>query len=146
MEVSKARQMSYCKLTICYESPFWIGLIETENDDGYRVARHVFGDEPTDPQIFEFIRDHWNDLCFTEELKIEKPEGRKINHKRMQRLISKEIAANARRGTKAQQALAQQREADKLERRQQSKAQREAEKQERFAKRQEKRKQKHRGH
>lgn len=138
--------MSYCKLTICYDSPFWIGLIETEDDGSYQVARHVFGPEPTDPEIELFIHDNWNELKFTEGLLIEKTEGKKINHKRMQRIIKKEIAAHARKGTKAQQALSEQREAHKVEKKERSKAQREAEKQERFEKRSAKRKQKHRGH
>lgn len=138
--------MSYCKLTICFENPFWIGLVETEDEGDYQVARHVFGPEPTDPEIIEFIRDNWNELRFTAELQVEKTEGRKINHKRMQRIIAKEIAAHARKGTKAQQALSEQRETNKLEKQKQSKEQREAEKAERFEKRTEKRKQKHRGH
>lgn len=138
--------MSYCKLTICFEKPFWIGLVETEDESGYQVAKHVFGPEPTDPEVGEFIRDNWEELRFTEGLQVEKTEGKKINHKRMQRIIAKEIAAHARKGTKAQQALAEQREVNKVEKQQRSKAQREAEKQERYTKRTEKRKQKHRGH
>lgn len=138
--------MSYCKLTICFETPYWIGLFEAEDEAGYRAAKHIFGAEPTDPEVGEFLRDHWNELRFTEDLQVEKTEGRKINHKRMQRIISKEIARNVRKGTKAQQALSEQREASKIERKQQSKAEREAEKQTRFEKRTEKRKQKHRGH
>ena len=35
---------SLCKLTICFEEPFWIALVETQDDqEGYKVARHVFG-------------------------------------------------------------------------------------------------------
>lgn len=138
--------MSYCKLTICFEKPFWIGLVETEDEGVYQVAKHTFGPEPTDPEIGEFIHDHWNELRFTDELQVEKTEGKKINHKRMQRMINKEIAAHARKGTKAQQALAEQREMNKQDKQQRTKAEREAEKQERFDKRTEKRKQKHRGH
>lgn len=138
--------MSYCKLTICFEKPFWIGLVEVEDESGYQVAKHVFGSEPSDPEVGEFIREHWRELRFTDELQVEKTEGKKINHKRMQRIIAKEIAAHARKGTKAQQALAEQRETNKSERKKKSKAEREAEQKERFAKRTEKRKQKHRGH
>lgn len=138
--------MSYCKLTICFESPFWIGLVETEDEEGYQAAKHTFGAEPSMPEIEEFIRDHWRELRFTEHLQVEKTGGKKINHKRMQRIIAKEIETHARKGTKAQQALAEQREAGKLEKQQKTKAMREAEQKERFAQRTEKRKQKHRGH
>lgn len=139
--------MSYCKLTICFEAPFWIGLVESEDDDGsYQVAKHTFGPEPTDPEVGVFIHDHWDELHFTNCLQVEKTSGRKINHKRMQRIIEKEIAANACRGTKAQQAIAEERESDKLEKKRCSKEVREAEAQVRFEQRTEKRKQKHRGH
>ena len=127
--------MSYCKLTICFESPYWIGIVESEDDSCYQAAKHIFGAEPTDPEIGEFIRDHWNELSFTSDFQVEKTEGRKINHKRMQRLISKEIAAHSSRGTKAQQALSKQREENKQASRRQSKVEREAEKQERFTQR-----------
>ena len=139
--------MNSCKLTICFERPFWIGLVEVEDGSGlYQVAKHIFGPEPTDPEVGEFIREHWNSLRFTSELQVEKVGGKKINHKRMQRIIAKEIAANARRGTKAQQALSIDQESRKVENKKVSKAQRETEQQERFEQRQEKRKQKHRGH
>lgn len=139
--------MHYCKMTICFEAPFWIALIETEDPSGnYRVAKHTFGPEPSDPEVGAFIHDHRNELRFTAELQVEKVGGKKINHKRMQRIIAKEIAANVRSGTKAQQALAEEREATALERKQISKEQHEAQKQAKFDQRSEKRKQKHRGH
>ena len=138
---------SLCKLTICFEDPFWIALVETQDDaEGYRVARHVFGPEPTDPEVEEFIHNNWRTLRFTEALQLEKRGGTKINPKRLRRIIEREIAANARTGTKAQQALAEQREAQKAERKAESKAQREARERALFAQKQEKRKQKHRGH
>lgn len=55
--------MSLCKLTVCFEEPFWVGIVETENNGAYSVARHVFGAEPTTPEVFSFICDHWNDLA-----------------------------------------------------------------------------------
>ncbi|MDD6651887.1 MAG: YjdF family protein [Eggerthellales bacterium] len=135
-----------CKLTIYFDDPFWVALVETEENGQYRVARHVFGPEPTDPQIEEFIHDNWRTLHFTDALQVEKKGGKRINPKRMRRIIEKEIAANAVRGTKAQQALAEQREAHKLEKRAKSKEQKEAETERKFQQRAEKRKQKHRGH
>lgn len=135
-----------CKLTICFEDPFWVGLVEIEEDGAYRVARHVFGPEPTLPEIEVFIRTHWRELRFTAELQVEKRGGRKINPKRMRRIIEREMARNATRGTKAQQALAEQREANKVERKTQSKIERDAERDRRFQQRCAKRKEKHRGH
>lgn len=137
---------SSCKLTICFEDPFWVGLVEVEEGDVYRVARYVFGPEPTLPEIEAFIRAHWRELRFTADLQVEKKGGKKINPKRMRRIIEKEMARNATHGTKAQQALAEQREANKVERKAQSKAERDAERERRFQQRSAKRKEKHRGH
>ena len=66
------------------------------------------------------------------------------NPKRMQRQIRKQTAASTV-GTRSQQALQLQREAQKLEKQTRSREQREEEKQRRFTCRQQKRKEKHRG-
>ena len=102
--------MSLCKLTVCFEEPFWVGIVETENNGAYSVARHVFGAEPTTPEVFNFICDHWNDLRFTHDVQVEVTETERINPKRLQRMIGKEMREHARPGTKAQQTLAEQRE------------------------------------
>ena len=136
---------SSCKLTICFEDPFWVGLVEVEEGDVYRVARHVFGPEPTLPEIEAFIRAHWRELRFTADLQVEKKGGKKINPKRMRRIIEKEMARNATHGTKAQQALALQREENKQVRKTRSRAEKEAEETRKYALRQEKKKAKHRG-
>ena len=101
--------MSLCKLTVRFEEPFWIGLVETEDGGSYSVAKHVFGAEPTTPEVFDFIRDHWNDLRFTHEVQVEAKESKRINPKRLRRMIEKEMRSDAWRGTKAQQTLAEQR-------------------------------------
>lgn len=62
----------------------------------------------------------------------------------MQRQIRKQTAASTV-GTRSQQALQLQREAQKLEKQTRSREQREEEKQRRFTCRQQKRKEKHRG-
>ena len=138
--------MSLCKLTVCFEEPFWIGLIEKEDDGAYSVAKHVFGAEPTTPEVFSFVCDHWNDLRFTHDVQVEVRQSKRINPKRLQRMIEKEMKANARLGTKAQQTLAEQREMAIEASKALSRERRDELKREQFAKRTEKRKQKHRGH
>ena len=41
--------------TLLFENPFWIGVFENECGKNYEVARVVFGVEPTDAQLYEFI-------------------------------------------------------------------------------------------
>lgn len=137
--------MSMSKLTVRFEDPFWVGIIEVEDEGGYRVARHVFGAEPTTPEVLRFVCDKWRELRFTDGIQIQVEQAKRINPKRLRRMIEKEIRSNARRGTKAQQALAEQREAAKGESEALSRARREERRRERFAKRTEKRKRKHRG-
>lgn len=137
--------MGMSKLTVRFEDPFWVGVIEVEDEGGYRVARHVFGAEPTTPEVLRFVCDRWRELRFTDGTQIRTEQAKRVNPKRLRRMIEREIQSSARRGTKAQQALAEQREAAKEAGRARSRACREERCRERFAKRTEKRKQKHRG-
>lgn len=137
--------MGMSKLTVRFEDPFWVGVIEVEDEGGYRVARHVFGAEPTTPEVLRFVCDRWRELRFTDGIQIRTEQAKRVNPKRLRRMIEREIRSSARRGTKAQQALAEQREAAKEAGRARSRACREERRRERFAKRTEKRKQKHRG-
>ncbi|WP_346687476.1 YjdF family protein [Enteroscipio rubneri] len=137
--------MSMSKLTVRFEDPFWVGIIEVESEGDYRVARHVFGAEPTTPEVLRFVCDKWRELRFTDGIQVQVEQAKRVNPKRLRRMIEKEIRSSARRGTKAQQALAEQREAAKGESEALSRARREEQRRERFAKKTEKRKQKHRG-
>ncbi|WP_380783968.1 YjdF family protein [Slackia equolifaciens] len=133
------------KLTVRFEDPFWVGIIEVESEGDYRVARHVFGAEPTTPEVLRFVCDKWRELRFTDGIQIQVEQAKRVNPKRLRRMIEKEIRSSARRGTKAQQALAEQREAAKGKGEAVSRARREERRRERFAKKTEKRKRKHRG-
>lgn len=106
----------------------------------------MFGAEPTTPEVLRFVCDKWRELRFTDGIQVQVEQAKRVNPKRLRRMIEKEIRSSARRGTKAQQALAEQREAAKGESEALSRARREEQRRERFAKKTEKRKQKHRGH
>ena len=137
--------MSMSKLTVRFEDPFWVGIIEVEDKGDYRVARHVFGAEPTTPEVLRFVCDEWRELRFTDGIQIQVEQAKRVNPKRLRRMIEKEIRSSARRGTKAQQALAEQHEAAKEAGEAFSLAHREEQRRERFAKKTEKRERKHRG-
>lgn len=137
--------MSMSKLTVRFEDPFWVGIIEVEDGGSYRVARHVFGAEPTTPEVLRFVCDKWRELRFTDGIRIQVEQTKRINPKRLRRMIEKEMRSSACRGTKAQQALAEQRDAAKGTSEALSRIRREERRRERFAKRTEKRKRKHRG-
>lgn len=131
-------------LIILFEDPFWIGLYERHDDCGYTVCRIVFGAEPRDMEVYDFLLRRWHTLRFSPPLPEQAQAERYSNPKRVQRQIQKTLQQQGV-STKAQQALQQQREAGKLQRRAKSRAQREEEQARKFALRQEKRKEKHRG-
>lgn len=133
------------KLSILFEDPFWIGLYEREDNGRYEVCKITFGAEPKDYEIYDFMLKNWNKLRFSPSIEAQSIAEKRINPKRMQRLINKQIEDTGI-GTKAQQALKLQQEQGKLERKSRSREQREEEKQRQFELKQEKRKEKHRGH
>lgn len=107
------------------------------------VCRVVFGSEPKDYEVYEFVLRHYDQLNFSPAVASDLKAVR-ANPKRMQREASKAMRDTGV-GTKSQQALQLQREQMKQERKQESRVKKEAEKQRRFELKQQKRKEKHRG-
>jgi len=91
-------------LTILFEDPFWIGLYERIDGDRYEVCKIVFGAEPKDYEVYDFMLKNWHKLKFSPSVKTDKIEERKINPKRLKREINRQLE-NKGIGTKAQQAL-----------------------------------------
>ena len=131
-------------LTVYHDGQFWVGLAEHVEDGGYGAARIVFGAEPSDEEILRFVVSEWEKIPFfgNDPAEASKPAR---NPKRRSREAAKVLKRPAA-STKAQQALAAQREAMKRESAR-ARSQRRADKaEERFEQRKLKRKQKHRGH
>ena len=132
------------KLTVFFEAPFWIGVFERIERRKLSVCKVVFGAEPKDYEVWEYLLKNYSRLRFSPSVEtVVKKES--VNPKRLQRQIRKETAATGI-GTKSQQALQLQRDASKQEQKMFTREQQETEKQRRFALRQQKRKGKHRGH
>lgn len=131
-------------LTVFHDGQFWVGLAEHVEGGRYGVARIVFGAEPSDEEILQFVRSKWAKLAFFGDDPDEESKPAK-NPKRRAREVSKALKQPAM-GTKAQQALASQREAMKRESAQARSQRRADEAEARFEQRKLKRKQKHRGH
>ena len=107
------------------------------------VCRVVFGAEPKDYEVYDFILKNYKNLKFGSSLEV-KVKKIKNNPKRLQREVKKQ-SKQVGIGTKSQLALQKQREEMKLERKTESKKIRELEIQRKFELKQEKRRQKHRG-
>lgn len=103
------------KLTVFFNEPFWIGVFEAYENEGYKACKVTFGAEPKDEEVYQFILKEFKNLKFSiiiptsgDELAI-----RRENPKRMQRKIRKETQ-NEGIGTKAHMALKKQYEENKL--------------------------------
>lgn len=133
------------KLTVFFEEPFWVGVCEREFNGRYEVCKITFGAEPKDYEVYDFMLKNYDRLRFSPSLEAGVTVDKRINPKRMQRQIKKQLDSIGV-GTKAQQALKLQQEQGKLECKIGSREQREAKKERQFELRQEKHKEKHRGH
>lgn len=131
--------------TVFFEDPFWVGVFERTYSGKYEAAKIVFGAEPANSQIYEYISKNWCRLRFSPCVTEKKTDQRKISPKRIQREIHKQMDGPFS-GTKSQQALKLQQEQSKLERKALSRDIREAEKEKQFLIRQEKKLKKHKGH
>ena len=127
-------------LTVFFEGPFWVGVFERIEDGKLSACKVIFGAEPKEYEVWEYILQHYHELVFSPAIETETRQSAD-NPKRRSRNARKHLE-NTGIGTKSQQALQRQREEMKAERRQISREEREAEAQRRFEMRQEKR----RGH
>ncbi|MGN0171317.1 MAG: YjdF family protein [Acutalibacteraceae bacterium] len=134
---------NYGKLTVYFEDPFWVGVFERIENGKLSVCKVMFGAEPKDYEVWEFVLKNYYQLKFSPSVDVVIKKGA-TNPKRVQREARKQATAFGV-GTKSQQALQLQREENKSERKSVSREQREAEKQRQFELKQQKRKQKHRG-
>ena len=134
----------YVKLTVCFDEPFWVCVYERTDGNKLQAARIVFGAEPKDYDVYDFLLNNWRRLRFSPKIDAGKSVSEKINPKRMQRQIQKQVSAVGI-GTKAQQAMKLAQEENKVKRKEFGKQQREAEKERKFELRTQKKKEKHKG-
>ena len=131
-------------LTVYHDGQFWVGLAEYVEDGRYGAARIVFGAEPSDGEILQFVIGKWEKLAFFGDDPTEAGRPAK-NPKRRAREAAKALRQPTM-STKAQQALANQHEAMKRESARARSQRRAKEAEARFEQRKLKRKRKHHGH
>ena len=143
---NKIRGGVIMELTIYFDGSFWCGLIEAETDGHYQAIRHVFGAEPKDADVWDFIFQRLPHLLEQSgSVAVVQKSEKKLNPKRMQRLINREKRQPVV-STKAQLAISEIRNQAKAVNKSQ-KRQRKAEYAEaRFQQKQAKKREKHKGH
>lgn len=131
-------------LTLYHDGQFWIGIVEHVEDGKLSACRIVFGAEPSDEEVLQFVIRKWESLKFHGSAEAEAPKMAK-NPKRRMREASKELSRHPI-STKSQLALSEAREAKKDESKARHAQEKHREQEQRFAQKQEKKKRKRKGH
>jgi hypothetical protein len=135
------------KLTVFFDPPFWVGLLEEERDGVLYAARHVFGTMPANQDIYTFVLRDLDGLRdrMTIGVPVDAAErARPKNPKRLQREIRREVEQQGIT-SKAHEAIRCELEQHKRERREQTHAQRDAVREHKRQVRRDKARQRHRG-
>ncbi len=136
------------RFTVFFESPYWIGVFESENNDELSVCKVIFGEEPKGETLLEFVENHYFKLKFSQSYEFEGGSisiSKRINPKRLQRLVAKEVNASGI-STKAQEAIRLERESMKKLKKTKNTALKEQLEKMKFQKKQTKKKEKKKGH
>ncbi len=140
--------MMTIKVTIFFEKRFWVGSFERVDQEGYQMARHIFGAEPSDQEVYDFILRRDRELKFG-SLKEAVIEIYRMNPKRAQREVRREmerVKASTRPSSRAQDYMREEIEKKKKQKQQVSREEKQMRKEQQFLFKQQKRKEKHRGH
>lgn len=135
--------MDSIALIMVFDEPFWIGVSERRTGSSLQAAKTVFGAEPADAEVRDVLLNRWTAF-------VQQRSG--SSGKRPQQPIrsggsGKAARLTASRGisTKAQQALAAQREVRAEQRKTAHRGRRDEKAGRKFRMRQQKRREKHRG-
>ena len=131
-------------LSVFFDDPFYIGLFERIEDGRLPVAKVVFGAEPGDGEVYDWLLENFFQLRFSPAIDGVKEVRIAANPKRRQRQAAK--AGTIGVGTRSQQAMQLARDMAKEQRAVRSKELREADEARRYILRAEKKKARHRGH
>ena len=55
-------------LTVYFEKPFWVGVFERIDNGQLSVAKIIFGAEPKDCEILDYVNKHYTKLQFSPAL------------------------------------------------------------------------------
>lgn len=132
------------EMNVLFDDSFWVGIFYLRELDEVRVCRVVFGQEPSDGQVYEYFLMNFQRLKFDARYQ-DKVVTKVKNPKRIQRQIKKQ-SLTLYSGTKSMQALKKQYEQTKIQNKQLKHQSDVLKKEHLFALKQQKRKAKHRGH
>lgn len=136
------------KATVLLDGSFWVAVFERTDKKGYSAARKIFGSEPSDPEIYEFVHQHYLELKFGEPQQFQLVIKR-MNPKRLQREVRREmekVKESTRPSSLAQDFMRQEIEKNKKAKKGLSAEKKREKKETQFLLKQQKKKEKHLGH
>lgn len=101
------------ELNVFFEEAFWIGIFYLNDGSERFVEKVVFGAEPKDGEVYNYVLFHSQNLSFKAAYQV-KIKSKSKNPKRVLRIIKKQ-SSNLAIGTKSMQALKKQYEQSKHE-------------------------------
>ncbi|MBB2481954.1 YjdF family protein [Bacillus sp. APMAM] len=135
------------KLTVYFDGQFWIGVIEIQENKRLKAFRFVFGAEPSDVEILEFIHSRLLPIIQNSKIagvKASRMMKKEINPKRIQRQVAKEMKKKGI-SSKAQEAIKEDIKQRKVDVKKLKKQQKDAFQQKKWELKKQKAKQKHKG-
>jgi hypothetical protein len=96
-------------MTVFFDDPFWVAVLELRHGGSVRAVRHVFGAEPTDAELYDFLLCHGTALLARVERAAAVTDDQPVpvairNPKRLARDAAR-AAREARPSTAAQAAV-----------------------------------------
>lgn len=84
------------RITIYFDGQFWVALIEREWEGRLQACRHVFGAEPGDGELAQFLESELPALLRRMQAGVCLPDAqrpRRVNAKRLQREVAAQLRA-----------------------------------------------------
>lgn len=132
---------------IFLEKLYWVGVFERTDKEGFSAVRHIFGAEPSDAEVYQFVLEHFQELQFGQPKEFTL-DIKRMNPKRAQREARKEmekIKESTKPSTFAQDYMRDELEKNKLEKKRKTRIEKQVQEDRLFALKQDKRKQKRKG-
>ncbi len=67
----------FTRLTVFLDKPFWVGVFEKTQEGSLSVSKVIFGAEPKDGEVLDFILKHYNSLNFSPAVSFAVKEAKK---------------------------------------------------------------------
>lgn len=133
-------------LTVLFDGQFYVGLLEYTTGGQYYACRHIFGSEPGESEIMQFVLHSMPALLSDKDSASTADDNPhvKTNPKRLKRIAARQLKETAI-STKAHASIKLELEQQAAERKQQSREERLAKEEYKRGLKAERKKQKHRG-